>query len=116
MHAVTRWVLALAAVVAAACSGTGARDTAAAPAPPDTLARLRAQLAAAVVASEASCSATWLSSRTEPPCAAEPRRALTSPEHAWMLESDILASVAAAAARDPSVKGLQSRLTRERTQ
>ncbi len=112
MRAVKHFVLPLAAIVSA-CSGSGT-GPAAAPAPPDTLAKLRGQLAAAVIAGEASCSATWLSSRTEPPCAAEPRRALVDPQHGWMLENQVLASVAAAAARDASVNGLRSRLTRER--
>ncbi|MEZ0311902.1 MAG: hypothetical protein ACAI38_09000 [Myxococcota bacterium] len=105
--------LASVAALITACSGSGA-GPAAAPAPPDTLAKLRGQLSAAVIASEASCSAGWLSSRTEPPCAAEPRRALVDPQHAWMLENQVVASVAAAAARDASVNGLRSRLTRER--
>lgn len=103
----------LSLVVLLACSGSGDGPKAA-PAPPDTLAKLRAQLAGAVVAAEAACSATWLSSRTEPTCAAEPRRALADAQHNWMLENDVLASVAAAAARDPSVNGLRSRLFRER--
>ncbi len=104
-------LLSLAALLACSGSGDGPK---AAPAQPDTLAKLRAQLSAAVIAAEASCSASWLSSRTEPACAAEPRRALADAQYAWMLENDVLASVAAAAARDASVNGLRNRLFRER--
>lgn len=102
---------------AAACGGGEQTATVKAnPAPPDTIAKLRNELTAAIVASEASCSAEWLEKSVEPSCARWPRRALGDPSHAWMMTDATLASVAAAAKREPQSdsKALHARLLMER--
>lgn len=102
---------------AVACSGGEQTATVKAnPAPPDTITKLRNELTAAIVASEASCSAQWLEKNAEPACARWPRRALSDPAQSWMLTDATLASVAAAAKRESSndLKALHGRLLSER--
>ncbi|MBC7793415.1 MAG: hypothetical protein H7Z43_06890 [Clostridia bacterium] len=101
----------------AACSGGEQTATVKAdPAPPDTLTKLRNELTAAVIAAEASCSAAWLERSVEPPCARFPRRALLDSAQAWMMTDATLASVAAAAIREPNgdLRALHGRLLLER--